>query len=194
MSIIARFRKYMKVTKLGEIARRYFVMNAFDGVLTMLGILVGSFLSGSTDVKLIINAGIGASVALGMSGVTSAYMTEKAERVRELKELEDAMLLDLEDTLHGKAGKFASVFTAMINGVSPAFAGLLVLSPFLLVSQGLIPFKLAYVYSMGATVLVLFGLGAYLAKISEQSKIKNGVLMVFVGLLTALVVFVVSLI
>ncbi len=62
MGWLKDFRDYVRVTK---IARRYFVMNAFDGALTMLGILVGAYLSGNASTTLVITAGIGASIAMG---------------------------------------------------------------------------------------------------------------------------------
>jgi len=120
MGVLTSFRRYVKVTKLDEIARRYFVMNAFDGALTMLGILVGSYLSGNPDTHLVVLAGMGASIAMGISGMTGAYMTESAERTKKLKELESTMLVDLGNTIHGRASRFASVYTALVDGISPS--------------------------------------------------------------------------
>ncbi len=184
--------EYIRVSNIDEIARRYFVMNAFDGALTMLGILVGAYLSGSEDTRIIISAGIGASIAMGVSGFTGAYMTERAERMRELRELEDAMLLDLNGTMHGKAGRFASVFTAFVDGISPAVAAFIIISPFTLITQGVLDFGGAYAASMVVTLLMLFGLGAYLAKISNESMLRNGLMMILVGMITAAVIYVTS--
>lgn len=192
MNWIDEFRRYIKVSRLDEIARRYFVMNAFDGALTMLGILVGAYISGSQDVKVILSAGLGASIAMGMSGFAGAYMTEKAERIRKLKELEDAMLLDLDDTVYGKASRFASVFTALVDGLSPALAALLILSPFLLIKYGLFDYGRAYFMSTAVSGVTLFALGGYLAKISNESILRYGIQMVVVGMLTAIVIFAVG--
>ena len=40
-SWVESFRRDLALFSVGEIARRYFVMNAFDGALTILGIVVG---------------------------------------------------------------------------------------------------------------------------------------------------------
>jgi predicted membrane protein (TIGR00267 family) len=192
MKWVNEFRRYIRVTRLDEIARRYFVMNAFDGALTMLGILVGAYISGSQDVRVILSAGVGACIAMGMSGFAGAYMTEKAERIRKLKELEDAMLLDLDDTVYGKASRFASVFTALVDGLSPALAALLILSPFLLIKYGLVDYVSAYFMSTAVAGVTLFALGGYLAKISDESMLKYGLHMVVVGLVTAVVIFAVG--
>lgn len=81
---LGRFRSYIKVAKAGAIARRYFVMNAFDGALTILGVIVGAFMAREADPRVIIGAGVGASLAMGISGAWGAYM---AERLRDAEAL-----------------------------------------------------------------------------------------------------------
>ncbi|MHA2277950.1 MAG: VIT1/CCC1 transporter family protein, partial [Candidatus Kariarchaeaceae archaeon] len=80
MAIFSRLKLYFKITGGGEIARRYFVMNGFDGVLTVFGIILGAFLVGYESPKEIIVPGIGASFAIGISGFWIAFLTEQAEQ------------------------------------------------------------------------------------------------------------------
>jgi len=61
-----RWKQYSKISGVSSITRRYFVMNAFDGALTMLGVVIGAYIAGS--------------IAMGASGMSGAYMAEKAER------------------------------------------------------------------------------------------------------------------
>ncbi len=185
---INQAKGYIKVTGLNEIARRYFVMNAFDGALTMLGILVGAYLSGNPQVNLIVSAGMGASIAMGVSGISGAYMTEKAERIKKLKTLERSMLIDLDQTIHGRASKFASVYTALIDGLSPALASVIILSPFLAVKLIGISIESAFQASVLITASVLFLLGTYLAKISDENMMKYGVQMLMVGVITGVTI------
>ncbi|MDI6888607.1 MAG: hypothetical protein QMC78_02775 [Methanocellales archaeon] len=180
-----KVRVYFEITGLSEIARRYFVMNAFDGALTMLGIIIGAFVSGVIDHMIIISTGIAASLAMGISGVSGAYMTEKAERIRDLKELESALLIDLKATKHGKATRFAWFFAAFVDGASPALAAMLVISPFFLTAYGLISEIQAFQASLIMAFLLLFGLGAHLARTSDESMWKYGIQMLIVGLITA---------
>jgi hypothetical protein len=42
---IKEWKRYYKVSETGDITHRYFVMNAFDGVLTMLGVVIGAYTS-----------------------------------------------------------------------------------------------------------------------------------------------------
>jgi hypothetical protein len=39
---LQQLQEYSDIAEIGEIARRYFAMNAFDGVLTIIGVLMGN--------------------------------------------------------------------------------------------------------------------------------------------------------
>jgi len=183
---LKRWKQYSKISDVGPITRRYFVMNAFDGALTMLGVVIGAYVSGILyHSTVIISAGIAGSIAMGASGVSGAYMTEKAERTKKIKKLEKAMLSDMKNGLHGKSHRFASVFAAIVDGASPALAAMLVISPFFLANFSIITPESAFLGCIGLTLIVLALLGVYLAKISEESMIKYGIQMLFVGLITA---------
>ena len=191
---IKRWKKYSQISGVGDITRRYFVMNAFDGALTMLGVVIGAYVSGLMDQPtVIISAGIAGSIAMGASGMSGAYMTEKAERTKKLKELEKAMLTDLKDGIHDKSHRFATIFAAIVDGVSPALAAMIVISPFFFANFNIIPAKFAFYACIGLTLTVLVVLGVYLAKISDENMIKYGIQMLLVGVLTAVLCVSVSL-
>ncbi|GAJ22166.1 unnamed protein product, partial [marine sediment metagenome] len=40
---LEEIENYNKIVGIAEIARRYFAMNAFDGVLTTIGVLAGNY-------------------------------------------------------------------------------------------------------------------------------------------------------
>jgi predicted membrane protein (TIGR00267 family) len=183
--IIKDWKRYYRVSDVGPITRRYFVMNAFDGALTMLGVVIGAYVAGILQPILIITAAISGSIAMGVSGMSGAYMTEKAERTKKLKELERAMVTDLKNGLHHKSYQFATVFAALVDGISPALAAMLVVSPFFLAHSGIIAVEQAFFGCIISTLVILALLGIYLAKISEESMLKYGVQMLVVGLLTA---------
>jgi predicted membrane protein (TIGR00267 family) len=183
---IKKWKQYSEISGVSSITRRYFVMNAFDGALTMLGVVIGAYVSGILHQStVIISAGIAGSIAMGASGLSGAYMTEKAERTKKLKKLEKAMLSDMKNGIHGKSHRFATIFAAIVDGASPALAAMLVISPFFLVNFGIIPPEIAFLGCIGLTLIILTLLGAYLAKISDESMIKYGIQMLFVGLITA---------
>ena len=133
---INEWRRYYRISDVGTISRRYFVMNAFDGALTILGVIIGAFIAGVLEPITIITAAISGSIAMGISGMSGAYMTEKAERTKELKELQRAMVSNLENGLHHRSHRFATIFASLIDGLSPAFAAMIVVSPFFIVTYG----------------------------------------------------------
>jgi len=180
-----KWKKYSKISGVGAITRRYFVMNAFDGALTMLGVVIGAYIAGVLESITIISAGLAGSIAMGASGMSGAYMTEKAERTKKIKDLEKAMLTDLKDGIHGKSHRFAAIFAAIVDGVSPAIAAMIVISPFFLSRFGIIHVETAFFGCIGLTLSVLLVLGLYLAKISDESMIKYGIQMLAVGVITA---------
>jgi len=122
--MLKRLRLLLQISRSEKIARRYFVVNGFDGALTMLGLNIGFYVSGEQTLSVIISACLGAAVALGVSGVSSAYISEVAERERELQELEGAMVRDLSDTAHGQASRYIPVFIALVNGLAPLSIGM----------------------------------------------------------------------
>ena len=181
-----KWKQYSEISGVGSITRRYFVMNAFDGALTMLGVVIGAAVSGYLENStVIISAGIAGSIAMGASSMSGAYMTEKAERTKKIKDLERAMLTDMKDGLHGKSHRFAAIFAAIVDGVSPAAAAMIVISPFFLANYGIITAVTAFYTTIAITLIVLSLLGVYLAKISDESMIKYGLQMLLVGILTA---------
>lgn len=184
-----KFRTYLRVSQAYRIARRLFVMNAFDGILTIMGVVIGAHFSGLSDPDIVIKAGVGGSIALGISGMSSAYLAERAERRRDLKKLENAMLIDLKKSQFARASEFAIIVVALVNGISPAMGAILVL-PYLFVPR--IDIEAAFLVSLGLGLACLFVLGLFLARISHERMIVSGIRLILVGLVTIAIVSLVS--
>lgn len=190
MGFLEKIRGYMRVSKVSSMSRRYFVMNSFDGAMTVLGIIIGAYVAGITDPAWVISAGLGASLAMGLSGFAGAYMTEEAERARELNNLEKSMLRSLEESVIGKASRFASLWTAMVDGVSPAIAAAVCLAPFFFSFFGVFSIDFAIQLSIVIALLVLFLLGMFLGKVSGRNIFFHGMKMLVVGLILMIVLLV----
>jgi predicted membrane protein (TIGR00267 family) len=99
--MLEKFRIYAKITNLWPIVRRYFVNNFYDGMLTVLGILLGFFViilkEGDPTVSshLVILTGVGTSISMFFSGLTGSYLSEKAEQKKVEEDLKKAMVLDV---------------------------------------------------------------------------------------------------
>ncbi|MFB6146478.1 MAG: VIT1/CCC1 transporter family protein [Halobacteriaceae archaeon] len=177
-------RELLQDEEVRSISRRYFISNGFDGTLTSVGVAMGSFLSGVSDGLTVFSIGMGAAVGLGTSGLWSVWEIERAEKIAEIRNLEDEMLTDLEDTrlMDRKAG--ARVINAVMSGTGPVLAVLLTMSPFLLESAAL-SMAQATALSVGVGVTILFLFGAYMGSIAELNWYVSGARMALAGLVAA---------
>jgi predicted membrane protein (TIGR00267 family) len=183
-----RIQEYDNLANIGEIGRRYFAMNAFDGVLTIIGVLMGNLTAGVDEPRIVVSTGLATCVAMGVSGLWGAYLTEAAERKRDLDELSRYTLTDLKDTRIGRASRVAVVTVALIDGLAPFLAALVVLIPFF--AAGLFPaITWAYYFSLGMALLTLFSLGLFLGHISRGNLIFYGIRTVIAGLVSILISF-----
>ena len=187
MKFLEKIRRYIQISEVAPISRRYFIMNAFDGATTILGIVVGAYVAGITNEFWVIWSGLGAALAMGLSGFAGAYMTEEAELARKLKNLEKSMLTELKNSVVGKASRFASLWAGIVDGVSPALAAVACLTPFFLSSHGLFSINSAIQLSVAIALSVMFLLGVFLGKISSRNMFFHGVKMLFVGLILMLI-------
>jgi len=126
---LEEIKNYNQIAGIAEIARRYFAMNAFDGVLTTIGVLAGNYLAGVRDLSVPIRTGIATSIAMGISGLWGAYLTETAERQRELADLQKISLIDQSETSIGRASRFAAIVVSVVDGIAPALSAMIVLTP-----------------------------------------------------------------
>jgi len=177
---------FLRVTKATKILRRYFAMNAFDGAMTSLGVVIGSYISNIGDAKAVIGVILISGVAMAVSGFSGTYMAESAERSKSLNELEDAMLVDLEDTIYGQASKFVSILAAFVDGSAPFMASIPSVVPFYLALSGVLSLQVAFFVSIGASLATLFMLGVFLGRVSDSNVIYSGVKMVIAGVAVAL--------
>ncbi|MFX1494092.1 MAG: VIT1/CCC1 transporter family protein [Promethearchaeota archaeon] len=94
-----KYKLFSKVTKLGGIARRYFVNNFYDGLLTVLGILLGFFVLILEEThpyiasEIVLLTGFGTAISMLISGISGSYMSEKAEQRKLKLELDKAMVV-----------------------------------------------------------------------------------------------------
>ncbi|MBM4429127.1 MAG: hypothetical protein FJ026_02110 [Chloroflexi bacterium] len=177
---LERLKEYQEVAEVGEIARRYFAMNSFDGILTILGVLMGNYLAGVRDSAVVVVTGMTTSVSMGVSGLWGAYLTESAERRKSLDDLEEQTLTDLSQTRIGRASRVAVVIVALVDGLAPLLASLCVLFPFLL--TGLLgDIHYSYYLALAIALLSLFGLGAFLGHIEGQNMLLAGLKMIVAG-------------
>jgi len=170
------------------IARRYFITNGFDGALTMLGLLAGFYTSNTVPLSVAVSACLGAAIALFMSGISSAYLSESAERKKELQELEQAVLMNLEDSDFGHASRYVPVVVALVNGLSPLLLSLIIISPLWLAQHGFPLHFSPFIIAIILALAVIFLLGIFLGRVSRTFWLWSGLRSLAVALVTLMII------
>jgi predicted membrane protein (TIGR00267 family) len=178
-AIPATVRQYHEIAGVGEIARRYFVINAFDGSLTTLGVIAGAYAGGVREAHTVVSLILATAVSIGVAGFYGSYQVERAERDRALREIEETTLSSMKDTTLASASRYATVLVAAVDGLSPLVASLLIMIPFFFVPP--LAIHSAY-YAAGVIAFIeLFLLGVFLGSIGRERLWLAGVKLCLAG-------------
>jgi len=213
MGLINTWREYSKISNLGEIARRKFFNNCFDGALTCAGIISGMLILYLANPDLlvprnIVITGFATAFAIGISGLWGAYLSEEAERKKKLLDLQkDMVILDhgdasqLQDTktidvkkkkkekknkgsIIERSEKFATIVASLVDGGAPVLGASLPLIPFFFGEElTLAHFFISYVILIGLLVY----LGIFLGKISGGGRLRYALHLVAAGIVTLII-------
>lgn len=187
-----RFSDLVIISKSHDIARRYVVVNGFDGALTTLGLLVGFYISTGTNINIAITACLSAAIALAMSGISSAYVSEAAERKREFREIQSAMISDMSGSVHAKASIWMPLLIAVTNGLSPLILSLIIITPLLLTQLGYsLPFN-PYEAGIGIAFFLIFLLGVFLGRVGGTFWLVSGLQTLLVALVTTVLIYLIT--
>ena len=181
-----RLRRLLGKEDVLAISRRYFVSNGFDGTLTSIGIVVGAVLSGVPDGLTVVKIGLGAAVGLCTSALWSVWEIERAETRAEIRRIERAMLVDLDDTRVQRERSGARLVHAVASGLGPLIGILVPLVPFAFEGALFTMAEAALVaVALGVGVLGVFG--AYMGSMSGQRWYVAAVRMGFAGIVVAVI-------
>ena len=180
-----RLREYDEITNVRPIIRRYFVIGAFDGALTVLGIIIGASAFGTAEEHkaIILSASFGAAIALAVSSAVGAYEAERVEKKLDIRTIERALLARLSEE-HREAFRFAAILSALVHGVAPLIAALLPVLPFVFLDT-----DRATIAAIVITLSILFVLGVYLGNLVRERVLITGLRFVAAGLGTAVVLW-----
>jgi len=178
-AVLATVGQYHEIAGVGEIMRRYFVINAFDGSLTTIGVLAGCYVAVVDKAATVISLILSTAVSIGVAGFYGSYQVERAERDRALREIEESTLTSMQDTTLYSASRYATVIVALVDGISPLIASLLIMIPFFFVP----PVSMHAAFYIGGAVAFaeLFLLGVFLGKVSRERLWFAGVKLVLAG-------------
>ena len=181
---LKQIKTLLEISHSKEIMRRYFVVNGFDGALTMLGLVMGFYVSEHVDLSVVITTCVATALALSMSGISSAYISEAAERRRTLARLEKAMASSLNKSHHARAVIWIPWLVALVNGTAPLLIALIIIVPLWLAHFGidlaLGPLPTAMALALG----VIFLLGVFLGRVGGTFWLWSGLQSLVVALVT----------
>ncbi|MFX1300616.1 MAG: VIT1/CCC1 transporter family protein [Promethearchaeota archaeon] len=192
MKRIERYRQLAKFSKSGAITRRYFATNAFDGTLTIIGLVLGSYFAIILNPLTVVRAGIGACIAMMFSGFAGTFFAERLIQREQIQELEKAMLRKLNKTLPSRASSFVIVTSALVDGVAPLITGLVCLIPIIIAALGIIAWNLAVLISSIIGLIILFILGFYIGRAARMNPWFQGLQTFFIGIGTAIAIIIVQ--
>ncbi len=187
--LIAEISKYAEMLEAKSIARRMFVTNSFDGLLSSLGIVLGAYIAGLSDPWAYVGTVVGASFSMGVfSGIIATYFSERAERLRELRMLERQVLHKLSGSIYEKAARVVPVYVALWSGLGVVLLPAMAVAPFILLPLIGVSAVGVMVYSSVALILLeIFLLGVYLGKVAGENPLRSGLRLAGIGGLAAAV-------
>ena len=212
------WKEYSKISDLGIIARRKFFNNCFDGALTCAGIVSGIFIifmSKNADQftpQTVIVTGFATALAIGISGLWGAFLSEEAERKKKVDDMKKdmAMIEEAEEDQNGdppnherkkknkknkkneknektlleKAENFATIVASLVDGGAPVLGSSLPLIPFFFGGDLTL---MHFIFSYIILAMLLVYLGNYLGKISGGGRVRYAMHLVTAGIVTLLV-------
>jgi len=96
-----------------------------------------------------------------------------------------------EQTIYEEAQHFAGIVAALVDGISPFAGVMIVVLPFVFGINGTTQ-MIQFIISFIMTVIVLFSLGGYLARLSKDSIMKYGLQMVAAAVLTSAITLILN--
>jgi len=111
--------------------------------------------------------------------------------VKKYKAKKKAKKVKNEQTIYEEAQHFAGIVAALVDGLSPFAGVMIVVLPFVFGLNGTTEMY-QFIISFILTVIVLFTLGGYLARLSKDSILKYGLQMVFAAVLTSAITLILN--
>ncbi len=123
-----------------------------------------------------------------ISAMLGVYLSERAERMKEYKDLERKLAASLKSSVYWRAARLIPVYVALWSGIGATLFPILVALPYALAYTGLLTVSTAYISSLLVGLGSLAFLGYYLAKISGENYLHSIVRLLGMGFLAIIIV------
>jgi predicted membrane protein (TIGR00267 family) len=189
MKILEFFQEYLKMS-------RYVALGSLDGVLAVMGVTLAASgvasMGGLQIPNYIIGlTGLSGGIALSMSNAFGSFIGERAEEVRNIRELEEKMMLEegkLDNTLIHQQAKRRVYMSMFTHGFSSFIGAFVPVTPFLLISNR----TTATITTIILCFAALIFLGIYLGRVSRESLLKTSLEIVVIGIIISVISFLIG--
>jgi len=158
-------------------------MGLMDGLITLLGIIVGVGVA-TDDTKVVIISGLIGGISNSFGTSIGFYTSENAERGQQIEfyKKNKGARKDLQ-YIHSHSEILGSTFLSFMAG---ALAIILPLLPFFLLHD----ITVSMISSVIISAMLLFILGHYIGKINETDRLRSGLKYVILGIVSSAVAFI----
>jgi len=202
--ILHQVRDELEITGRYEVARRHFAMEVFDGVLPILAIMMaGLIVIGTEDPVVVFETtllvALGTTIAHFVAGFSASYLTETAEGPSIIESFDRgerrrlSHAISLSHRIMVTAERDTTAIVALVNGITPAGSVLITISPLFLSLAGVIDYVTSFYASIAVGCMLLLLLGVFLGRLSKGNTIRFVVKTLAAGVLTMILMTVVSL-
>lgn len=186
MKISEFVREYLNMS-------RYVALGTLDGILAVMGVTLAASGVASVGGLHIPNyviglTGLSGGIALALSNAFGSFIGERAEEVRDIRELEQKMMLEegkLDDTHIHKQAKRRIYLSMFTHGFSSFIGSFMPVLPFLVIAERLT----AIICTIILCFTSLIVLGVYLGKVSRESLLKTSIEILLIGILIGTISF-----
>lgn len=160
---------------------RYVILGSIDGILAVLGVVIGTS-HVANDPSIIINAAFGGALALALTNGVGSYLAESAVEYGKLAELEKPLLRSLACTSIERQTKRKIWSDSIFHGGASLLGSMVPILPFVILKEHMLE------VSVILSILVLSVLGLYSGKLAKQNLIKHSARMVGLGIVIVIAV------
>lgn len=162
-----------------------FMRGFTDGSLSTVGIVIGA---SSASIPIIIAAGVGGTLANGISNTLSAFSAERTDQYQELRDVENAMVdKELKGSMVERWMHKRTVIAGTVDGFATIVGGLLPVLPYLAGMK-----SHAIFVSIGLVIFSVSLVGIYLGKISRQNILVSATKMALYAAIVAGVIYLIQ--
>ena len=164
---------------------RYIILGSIDGILAVLGGVIGASTAGATN-EGVVQVGLGVAVALAVTNGIGSYLAESTVEYAKLAEKERPLLRKLTGTKIERVTRRKIYMDSVTHGGASFIGSLIPIAPFIIAESNSI------MASIVASFSALVVLGIYSGRLSKQNIAVSIVKMVVLGVLVVVLVFIIG--